>query len=50
MLQGQEVAECVGLEFRLAYGIAGVDSAKDLEALLRSVIAYWWSTAASTQQ
>jgi len=39
-----------GFLFRLAYGIAGVDSAKDLEALLRSVIAYWWSTAASTQQ
>ena len=39
-----------GFLFRLAYGIAGVYSAKDLEALLRSVIAYWWSTAASTQQ
>ncbi|HEY9266686.1 MAG TPA: TetR/AcrR family transcriptional regulator, partial [Mycobacterium sp.] len=28
-----------GFLFRLAYGVAGVDSAKDLEALLRGVIA-----------
>ena len=44
LAQIREIASLSDAAKQVAY------RAKDLEALLRSVIAYWWSTAASTQQ